>query len=129
MALQKRAHKSEKLLVDVDGLTIEHIMPQSWQANWPLADGADALARDSAVQNIRNLTLVTDRLNPSLSNAPWLGGNSSKKVQLEEHSKLELNRKLLAGAGDTWTDANIAERAALLFEVAREIWPSYEAVA
>ncbi|MEA3036420.1 MAG: hypothetical protein QOH04_2192 [Sphingomonadales bacterium] len=128
IALQKKAHKSERLSVGVDGLTIEHIMPQSWQTNWPLTEDSERMARDPLVQNIGNLTLVNDRLNPALSNAPWLGGVNCKKLQLEEHSKLELNRKLLAQAGDDWTDAKIAERAKFLFEIAREIWPAHESM-
>ncbi|HEX8379704.1 MAG TPA: HNH endonuclease family protein, partial [Allosphingosinicella sp.] len=128
IALQKSAHKSEKLSVEVDGLTIEHIMPQSWQTHWLPGEGSDRAARDALVQNIGNLTLVNDRLNPALSNAAWTGGPTSKRDQLREHSKLELNRKLLAQAGDEWTDAKIDERARLLFDVAREIWPSREAM-
>ena len=129
LALQKTAHKSEKLSVHVDDLTIEHIMPQSWQTNWPLPVGSDPLSRDAAVQNIGNLTLVNDRLNPALSNAAWLGGVNSKRHQLEEHSKLELNRRLLAQAGNAWTELEIEKRARLLFETAREVWPSAESVA
>jgi len=129
VALQTRAHKSEKLSVDVEGLTIEHVMPQSWQANWPLSEGGDPVARDGLIQNIGNLTLVTDKLNPSLSNARWSGHINCKRLQLDEHSKLELNRKLLAQAGDEWSDEKISERALLLFETAREIWPSSTAMA
>jgi hypothetical protein len=122
--MQRAAVKSEKLLVDVNALTIEHIMPQAWQANWPLGDGDTALDRDARVQNIGNLTLVTDRLNPALSNAPWSGAPNPKGEQLAAHSKLEMNKLLLAQAGDQWTDAMIAERADKLFEFARTIWPS-----
>jgi len=129
IGLQKKALKSERLSVDVDGLTIEHVMPQSWQANWPLPEGTEPMARDALVQNIGNLTLVTDKLNPALSNAAWSGGVNSKRLQLDEHSKLELNKKLLAYAEDDWTDAKITERARFLFEIAREIWPSSEAMA
>ena len=129
IALQKLAHKSEKLSVVVDDLTIEHVMPQSWQARWPVPEGMEILARDGLVQNIGNLTLVTDRLNPALSNAGWSGDASCKKVQLAEHSKLEMNKRLLVHAGEEWNDTKITERARLLFEIAREIWPSNEAMA
>ena len=124
--MQRRAVKAEKLLVDVAGLTIEHIMPQSWQANWPLPEGENDFERDARVQNIGNLTLVTDRLNPATSNAPWTGRPNAKREQLSEHSRLEMNKHLLAQAGDAWTDAMISERAAKLFAVAKEIWPSAE---
>jgi hypothetical protein len=128
VALQKEAHKSEKLSVKVEDLTIEHVMPQSWQSHWPLAEGGEAMTRDALVQNIGNLTLVNDRLNPALSNAGWAGGPNSKSTQLGEHSKLELNRHLLVHAGSEWGDGKIAERAAFLFEIARQIWPAHDAV-
>jgi hypothetical protein len=122
--LQAKATKSEKISVDLDGLTIEHVMPQTWQNHWPLPEGMDPMARDATLQNIGNLTLVTDKLNPALSNAAWVNGVNSKRAQLDDHSKLELNKKLLSFAGQEWNDAKIAERAQALFQEAREIWPS-----
>lgn len=126
--MQSLAVKSEKLLVDVTGLTVEHVMPQTWQTHWPLPDGETAFDRDTRVQNIGNLTLVTERLNPALSNAPWAGGANCKREQLSEHSKLEMTKHLLTQAGDSWTDEKIGERANKLFEVANDIWPSAEAM-
>ena len=57
-------------------LHIEHIMPQSWHQYWPLPadtvdeDGAIA-SRNRLLHSIGNLTLVNQRLNSALSNAPW----------------------------------------------------------
>lgn len=127
--LQSKAFKTEKISVDVDGLTIEHILPQTWQTHWPLPEGMNPLDREALLQNIGNLTLVTKSLNPALSNAAWASGTNHKRGQLGEHSKLELNAKLLAFAGDNWSDTNITERAGALFEIAREVWPSAEILA
>jgi hypothetical protein len=55
------------------GLTIEHAMPQSWEEQWPLPQGDDAdmlrERRSAHVHCLGNLTLVTQPLNSSLSNA------------------------------------------------------------
>lgn len=55
-------------------LTIEHVMPQSWEAHWPLPKDINTLdgtnTRNQLVHTIGNLTLVNKRLNPSLSNSP-----------------------------------------------------------
>ena len=77
------------------GLTIEHVMPQSWRANWRLPDGyLDEEEKEEAANNrsrlvhtIGNLTLVTKRLNPTLSNGPW----EHKRKELERHSIMLLN--------------------------------------
>jgi hypothetical protein len=121
------ATKAEPFLTfNFDALTIEHIMPQKWEAHWPLPEGGDAQARHAAVQNVGNLTLVSEALNPSLSNGPWVNasGVGAKRSGLERHSKLELNRRLLAAAPDSWDEAQISARAAELFKVARAIWPT-----
>src|SRR6202011_16164 len=56
------------------GLSIEHALPQSWEENWPLPNGTDpetaAADRWAHVNRLGNLTLVTQPLNSSLSNAP-----------------------------------------------------------
>ena len=56
-------------------LTIEHVMPRSWGANWPLPEGVERLEGTSnhnrLIHTVGNLTLVNRRLNPALSNAAW----------------------------------------------------------
>ena len=63
---------TEKVSLPND-LTIEHVLPQEWSTHWPLPDGADPfqgrLDRDVAKHRLGNLTLVTGRLNPKMSNA------------------------------------------------------------
>lgn len=124
---QERAYKAEPLMTfDWSQLQIEHVMPQKWQRHWPVADAEGAAeAREWALQGIGNLTLVSERLNPSLSNAPWTPGESStagKRDALKRHSRLELNRRLLEGH-ETWDEERIRQRAEQLFEEARTIWP------
>ncbi len=114
------------------GLTIEHIMPQKWQANWPLdADTADVESvvkkrdrRNRILHSIGNLTLVNGRLNASLSNGQW----SDKKKVLNQHTVLFLNKELLDEAPNTWDEELIEERARRLSGIAARVWPSAEAI-
>jgi hypothetical protein len=102
---------------------IEHIMPRKWQAHWPLTDGArDEAERDQLIHTLGNLTLLTGRLNTRVSNGPW-GGETSKRAALQAHDVLMLNRDLLAGTGDSWTDDDIRARTERLSHLILKIWP------
>jgi hypothetical protein len=78
------------------------------------------------LHGIGNLTLVSGKLNPSLSNAPWLSSSAStnsKRAALSEHSKLELHARLVRENPERWDEGSMSRRAAELFEVAKVIWP------
>lgn len=109
---------------DWSKLQVEHVLPQSWRDNWPLADGVTADQRDVALHGIGNLTLVSEKLNPSLSNAAWTypNGKSGKSDALRKHTRLEINRRLL-DTHPSWTDESILDRASELYHVAKTIWP------
>ena len=115
-----RGDKSEPL-GDTSNLTIEHIMPQEWGRHYPLIeDTAEAKEkRNDAVNRIGNLTLVTGRLNASMSNAPW----EEKRGTLAKHSTLLLNRLLLESAPDAWDEETIDSRSEKMIEAICEIWP------
>lgn len=125
---QRQAVKSEPVLIfNFDKLEIEHIMPQTWDAHWPIHD--PTVTRDDRnwrVQGIGNLTLVSAALNKTLSHGPWTApeGQSSKQAGLGLHTKLELNARLLRDHPTEWNESTIAARAATLFETAAIIWPS-----
>jgi len=130
-----RAKKSE--VVEIKSpLTIEHILPQEWIAGWPLPNGnsgvrwferlnanvdrADADAssvRDRVKHTFGNLTLVTQVLNSSVSNA----GFEQKRVELLNSSALALNRYFQDVL--VWNEEEIQARSRALFAIAREIWP------
>jgi hypothetical protein len=104
-------------------LTIEHVMPQKWSANWPAADGSLGEAgRDRLVHTVGNLTLLMQRLNAKVSNGPWEGPGGKRKA-LEDHSVLFLNKELLAFSDKPWTDAAIGARTEHLTRAILEIWP------
>ena len=118
-----RTNKAESHEV-LHKLQIEHIMPQSWFANWPLPDNVADVEeaterRKQAIHTIGNLTLVNDRLNPSLSNASW----GSKRTALADHSILFLNKRLVNDEPNVWDETAIVERAEWLHEVAVRVWP------
>ena len=105
-------------------LSREHIMPDSWQRNWPLppelANDEESLSqRGNAVNEIGNLTLVTQKLNSALSNEAW----ESKRETLRKHTTLRLNIELLDIAGEVWDEDAILNRSAWMAKNIVEIWP------
>jgi hypothetical protein len=73
-----RENKTEEHVVR-GKLTIEHVMPQSWNTiSWPLPAPVEdetvdivSARRNTALQTIGNLTLLTQSLNSAVSNGPW----------------------------------------------------------
>ena len=125
---RKRTVLSEDIEIK-SALSVEHIMPQNWQTNWPIAgyeeveeDDIDVdmlsatMRRNAAVQTIGNLTLLTQALNSTVSNGPF----SIKMPAVRAHASLALNREL--NEFENWNEDTIAQRAASLFEVAKRIW-------
>lgn len=106
-------------------LQIEHIMPRKWERHWPLShDTIESREevrrlREEMVDTLGNLTLVTGKLNASVSNGPW----RRKEAGLRQNSVLFLNKDVLEQGGDQWTLADIQERSRRLAEAAIKIWP------
>lgn len=111
-------------------LTIEHIMPQNWQDKWPLAGYEDLesidefdieyrpkmLSRNGVVNTLGNLTLLTQKLNSSVSNGPY----ATKMPAVRAHSSLALNRDL--NGWNHWDEETIRQRGEMLFKAARRVW-------
>ena len=126
LAIEEQLHTNHSELnsvLDSESLQIEHVMPRSWHAHWPLPEhqieNTETLRehRDLLIHTIGNLTLVRSSFNPVLSNREW----SMKKNAIEEHSVLFLNRNLVQY--DVWDEDRIRARSGQLFEQARKIWP------
>ncbi len=117
-------------------LTVEHLLPREWTANWPLQSGAMGMteielydaededprasatrARNAALETLGNLTILTQPLNSSASNGPW----ASKRPEILKHSLLPLNQQLVDA--DAWDEAAIARRSDALLERALTLWP------
>ena len=109
---------------------MEHVLPQSWRANWPIADPSPEAAdnRDYLLHTLGNLTLATKALNPTLGNDGW----QVKRKALAEHSLLRLTTGSILTAppgtssptwSDDWDEDRIAARSAHLASVAVQAWP------
>ncbi len=117
-----RGTMGESLSLD-DRLTLEHVMPQRWQSNWPVlappAQKSDIEdERDRRVKFIGNLTLTTDKLNTKLSNAPWV----EKQKELRKHSTLKLNQSILDNSPKNWNEESIEARSKQLAKIVTKIW-------
>lgn len=107
-------------------LTVEHLLPQTWENTWPLADHDNETPesrleriarRNRLLQSIGNLTLLTSSLNPAVSNSPW----EKKRPEILKYSQLNLTRDLHEANG--WDEQAILQRSRSLFEHAVEVWP------
>lgn len=124
--------KSEPLPLP-PGLTIEHVMPQSWQTHWALSDEdkvdpvteQQAVARrNRLVNSLGNLTLITGSLNPSLSNSDW----GTKRPELLKFSKLNLTRYFHGSDAEDWDEEAIEKRTRHLYLQMGKIWPALPVV-
>jgi hypothetical protein len=122
-SLERELHTNFTEDIDIKKkLTIEHIMPQEWHKNWQLpkndlSDESEA-TRNRLIHTFGNLTLLTSKLNPSISNGAW----ETKKDGIKKHSILLLNKEL--EYIPKWNEKSIDERGKQLFKLARVIWPA-----
>ncbi len=125
-ALDRALHSDKTEPYEIKGrLTIEHIMPQHWSENWPLPvqdetpeeHMARRAARNTALHCIGNLTLLTRKLNPAVSNSSF----ARKKKEILRYAMLSLTRFLCDAEG--WDEDAIRQRSEDLWQAARRIWP------
>jgi hypothetical protein len=113
---------TEKLQIE-KALTIEHLLPKEWEKHWPLPAKAPeeiekaSKLRDEVLHKVGNLSLLTKRLNPAVSNGPW----DKKREKILEHSALNMNRGFLNVP--TWNEALIMKRSEELLKHALKLWP------
>ncbi|MFT4136823.1 DUF262 domain-containing protein [Microbacterium sp.] len=100
--------------------TIEHLMPQGWRKYWPaeLTEEQES-ARDRVVQQLGNLTLVTQKLNSKISNGTW----ATKRDHFLNYDDVLLTKDAM-NLGDTWDEASIERRTDLLTTQILELWPA-----
>jgi hypothetical protein len=136
LELQARSDLHEKVTVE-GKLDIEHVMPQGWRAHWGEGVAHDPVLsaeRDSLVNSIGNLTLVTKKLNGTLSNRPWLDDDAAKipstgkyvgwgkRRLLEKFSLLALSKDIIVDHKLEWTEQDIRHRSRRLTEAVAEVW-------
>lgn len=104
-----------------DSYVIEHVMPQAWSRHWPLTSGFTEQERDQRIHTIGNLTLLTKKLNSTVSNGPWKG-ERGKAAHLQEKDILLLNSTLLAISADDWDEYKIDKRTQSMIDDIIAIW-------
>lgn len=113
------------------GLSIEHALPRKWEEHWPVDGATDpelaVEVRNAHVNRLGNLTLVTQPLNSSLSNAPWQGDGplGGKRDELARRSLLLVNQSLCQN--DEWDEGRIDSRGVDLTERILRTWPGPQA--
>lgn len=137
----RSAKTEEPAPLSLNDVDIDHILPQSWFAHWPLADGTHAtndeavaaeslrllaesddprvaaiLARQDAIARIGNLTMIHYGVNRSLQNHAF----DAKRKAFFEHSNLQINRAQMTLTD--WNESRIDERGGMLFQAALKIW-------
>ena len=124
LELASRSAKTEA--TSPPSLWVEHVMPVSWHEHWPLLNEAEEPVgdddsrywkRETAINTLGNLTIVTESLNRSLSHLPF----KEKKIQLVKHSNLTLNSRI--AEQENWEESSISERGDTLATLACSIWP------
>lgn len=120
LELAQRAGKTEGITALPAKLEVEHVMPRAWKTHWSLGDEAteeESEFRETHINRLGNLTLVSGRLNGSMSNGAW----PTKRKALDEHSILMLNKQL--AATEAWDESAIDERGNDLAEQLVGLWP------
>ena len=116
--LRKLENYGRKEPISVGDYTIEHVMPQTLSEEWQAELGEDwSETHETYLHTIGNLTLTG--YNPELSNRSF-----REKQEMPggfRNSPLRLNRSL--AQAERWNKIAIEDRAEMLAEKAREIWP------
>jgi len=105
--------------VDLSGLWIEHVMPETLSQAWKdyLGESWEDIY-DTYVHTIGNLTLIAPSLNESIKNKIF----SEKKKEWYQESNVSLTKEINK-KWDEWRPDGIQGRAKVLAERALKIWP------
>ncbi|WP_342305792.1 DUF262 domain-containing HNH endonuclease family protein [Burkholderia pseudomallei] len=122
LAARNRIHHETEVL-PTGALHVEHVLPVAWREHWPSPGDENAeLVRDQVLHNVGNLTLLTEKLNPALSNL----GFEVKRPEITK-SLLALNAYFQGPAGiapdAVWAEDAIRKRAETLWALAVRVWP------
>ena len=118
--LSRLENWDNKTVVNVDNLTIEHIIPQNPQLsdNWVTALGSDwREIQKTYLHTVGNLTLTA--YNSEMSDSSF-----TEKLDMTggfRESALRLNKYVIAQS--TWAEPQVIKRAELLGEIAKKAWP------
>ena len=135
-----RTERHEQVRVS-DDLELEHIFPVQWRAHWdtvPPRSEEEARKVEAALHRLGNLTVITGKLNGSLSNRPWTdteartvaptGPNAGigKRALISTFSLLALNKEIVDHHESQWTVDDIDQRSRDLLGLICKNWPRPE---
>lgn len=122
--LTRHTDRQEKLLY-AGKSSVEHVMPRRWETHWEMptpVDGLDTTAlvyrRNHLLHTLGNLTLLTSKLNSSLSNSAF----ENKKKAITKQTLRLLNSDFQDV--DQWNELLIEERSKTLAQSLLGIWPA-----
>lgn len=100
--------------------TVEHLMPQKWRKHWSTdLTEEQQFERDQILHQLGNLTLVTQKLNSTISNGSWL----SKREHFLNHDDVLITKDAMNLAPLEWDERTIEARTDQLAEQILDIWP------
>ena len=119
LELQLRTEKSEDVTLPAK-LTIKQVLPRRWKQYWPIPEDVEDSTefrqnRDVLKHTIENSTLLTKKLDPSVSNKAW----NKNQPAIQKHTLLRMNNDLIEY--EEWDEETISDRADSLFKTACEI--------
>lgn len=148
--LDHRTKMQESLNFDLDGLTVEHLMPRSWSEHWELPNGKHVTGEDEIMETLEEIvddgtisimsqldpetTDLVSRRNRSLnllgnltivtsSLNPSMGNDGwDDKRNALQNSVLMLNRDV--AAEPVWNEDKIVERSRQLAITVNRLWPT-----
>lgn len=129
LEIASRTDKQEKELARItlkSNLTVEHIMPQSFNPEeWPYSDSDITDPQElqqrrlNTIHTLGNLTLLTQPMNSDISNGPFC----NKRPEITTKSLLMLNSYFQQFSdADTWNEKTIISRSFHLADQAVKVW-------
>jgi len=132
LEMASRTPKQESSWAPVpESLSVEHVLPQSWEesGHYPLVQEGDGprIQRNRLIQTFGNLTLLTQPLNSSVSNGPFLDfEQKGKPVEGKRSgfrgSLLLLNSYFQKPTLTQWSENEIRDRGRHLLSLALKVW-------
>ena len=128
--LEHQDKRGVKFNANYEELTVEHLMPQKWEANWPLDSSLEdieeaAEKRKTLIQTFGNLTLLTQSLNSSVSNSSWevKKNGSLEDAGILQQTKLHITQEVIDH--EVWNEDLIIQRSSRLAEIFIKVWPTF----
>lgn len=125
-----RSQKSCTQLHKLSNYSLEHLMPKKWEKNWPLqectAEERKELVenRNSLINTLGNMGIISQTLNTSISNAAWsnkLNGTKKSEGLKKCAAGIEIMADVLAT--EKWNEQTIQDRTEKLYQYIIKLWP------